>query len=141
VNRRAFLQRLASGLVVVGAAVDLERLLWVPGAKRYFIPDTHPMLMPACGHAICAPPFVPGDGTMFNPTCNIAGMYLKGTVPAFGFDWEAPPASSEMMQRAMRALQDQIERDITKAIMIGGTLPDHAGLPLPRRWLPQDGCL
>lgn len=35
-NRRAFLTTLAAGLA--GAALDPERLLWVPGQKTIFIP-------------------------------------------------------------------------------------------------------
>lgn len=35
-NRRAFLSTLAAGLA--GAALDPERLLWVPGQKTIFIP-------------------------------------------------------------------------------------------------------
>jgi hypothetical protein len=36
VNRRAFLRILALG--VVGHELDIDRLLWVPGAKKIFIP-------------------------------------------------------------------------------------------------------
>jgi len=36
-DRRRFLQLGAA--VVAGTAFDPERLLWVPGAKTYFIPD------------------------------------------------------------------------------------------------------
>lgn len=36
-NRRAFLQTLAAGLT--GAALDPERLLWVPGQKTIFLPS------------------------------------------------------------------------------------------------------
>jgi hypothetical protein len=42
VNRRAFLQRLGFGTVAAAAtatgAIDIERLLWVPGEKTIFIP-------------------------------------------------------------------------------------------------------
>lgn len=36
-NRRAFLATLAAGLA--GAAADPERLLWVPGRRKIFIPQ------------------------------------------------------------------------------------------------------
>ena len=36
VNRRAFLRILALG--VVGHELDIDRLLWVPGAKKIFLP-------------------------------------------------------------------------------------------------------
>jgi hypothetical protein len=39
-NRRAFFQRAA--LATVALAVDPERLLWTPGAKRIFIPKPSP---------------------------------------------------------------------------------------------------
>lgn len=35
-KRRAFLTALAAGLI--GAAVDVDKLLWVPGAKTIFLP-------------------------------------------------------------------------------------------------------
>lgn len=37
VNRRAFLRILALG--VVGHELDIDRLLWVPGSKKIFIPS------------------------------------------------------------------------------------------------------
>lgn len=36
VNRRAFLRILALG--VVGHELDIDRLLWVPGSKKIFLP-------------------------------------------------------------------------------------------------------
>lgn len=38
-NRRAFLRILALG--VVSQTFDVERFLWVPGAKTIFIPDAY----------------------------------------------------------------------------------------------------
>jgi len=43
VNRRAFLGTLAAGLA--GIALDPERLLWVPGQKRIFLPSPSPSLV------------------------------------------------------------------------------------------------
>jgi hypothetical protein len=40
-NRRAFLTTLAAGLA--GAALDPERLLWVPGKKTIFLPPLRPI--------------------------------------------------------------------------------------------------
>ena len=39
-SRRAFLVALASGLagLVAGAELDLDRLLWVPGQRKIFLP-------------------------------------------------------------------------------------------------------
>lgn len=37
VNRRAFLRILALG--VVGHELDIDRLLWVPGSKKIFLPS------------------------------------------------------------------------------------------------------
>jgi hypothetical protein len=37
-NRRQLLKLLASG--VVGSTLDVDRLLWVPGAKTIFLPTT-----------------------------------------------------------------------------------------------------
>lgn len=41
-NRRAFLARLAAGATAAAAMsfLDPERLLWVPGSKTFFIPET-----------------------------------------------------------------------------------------------------
>lgn len=38
-TRRQFLQR-AGAAIAAGMVLDPERLLWVPGAKTYFLPDT-----------------------------------------------------------------------------------------------------
>jgi hypothetical protein len=46
-NRRAFLGAL--GAAIAGATLDPERLLWVPGRKRIFIPAPQP--------AVFLPPF------------------------------------------------------------------------------------
>ena len=40
-SRRQFLRTLAAGLV--GSTIDVDKLLWVPGAKKIFIPS--PSLM------------------------------------------------------------------------------------------------
>jgi hypothetical protein len=37
VNRRAFLRILALG--VIGHELDIDRLLWVPGSKKIFLPS------------------------------------------------------------------------------------------------------
>ncbi len=38
-NRRTFLRILATG--VAGLELDVDRLLWVPGAKTIFLPTEH----------------------------------------------------------------------------------------------------
>lgn len=41
-NRRGFLQTL--GAALVGATLDPERLLWVPGQKTIFLPPVQPIV-------------------------------------------------------------------------------------------------
>jgi hypothetical protein len=40
-NRRSFLRLLVSGVAgtVASAELDIDRLLWIPGAKTFFIPN------------------------------------------------------------------------------------------------------
>lgn len=40
-NRRTFLRFLASGVAgtVASAELDIDRLLWIPGTKKFFIPN------------------------------------------------------------------------------------------------------
>lgn len=44
-DRRQFLRRLSSGLLATAAAhtLDLDKLLWVPGEKTYFLPSPRQM--------------------------------------------------------------------------------------------------
>lgn len=46
-NRRTFLRFLASGVAgtVASAELDIDRLLWVPGTKTFFIPDNPTLSM------------------------------------------------------------------------------------------------
>lgn len=41
-NRRAFLELIASGLIA--STVDVDRLLWIPNQKTIFIPSADPLL-------------------------------------------------------------------------------------------------
>ncbi len=45
-DRRSFLRVLALGAasVAIGATIDPERLLWVPGAKKIFLPPAKPVV-------------------------------------------------------------------------------------------------
>lgn len=42
-DRRNFLRLLATG--IVGMELDLDRLLWIPGAKKIFLPTPHLSIM------------------------------------------------------------------------------------------------
>lgn len=46
-NRRNFLARLLAGATgaALAATVDLDKLLWVPGAKTIFLPSVQPALL------------------------------------------------------------------------------------------------
>lgn len=46
-NRRTFLRFLASGVAgtVASAELDIDRLLWVPGTKTFFIPSNPTLTM------------------------------------------------------------------------------------------------
>src|SRR5690606_38205400 len=50
-DRRAFLKALTTGLAATAATavIDPEELLWVPGAKTYFLPPDPPAVTPVGG--------------------------------------------------------------------------------------------
>lgn len=79
-DRRGFLKLLASG--AVGAAVDVDKLLWIPGAKTIFLPPAPAIATPDDAafvrELVLGPGTTPNAGWMSVDCAN--GLLKKGDV-------------------------------------------------------------
>jgi hypothetical protein len=104
-NRRDFFKRtavVAAGLVV-GAELDVEKLLWVPKQKTYFLPSAHRALAAS----------VQG---LFSPSVDLAKQYREGMIgisTTYGFDWYKDSAT---LSRFTKDAVDAVVREMAARI-------------------------
>ncbi len=103
-NRRGFLKSLAAAVAGVAAyEADPERLLWVPGAKTFFLPPAKPVEL--------APAIVSGDDVV--PYIDaLSGQGVDAFEDPFAW-FKTPPADDICV--------DMTERSYTNAVGRGST--------------------
>jgi hypothetical protein len=126
-DRRGFLTRLALGLVGTAAAatVDLDKLLWEPGRKTYFLPPEKPTSWLFEGYGAPGQP-IPGlgcvsPGTMVNLADPETGISIR-----FAKEWHAKfdrlPARIDVLYAAspsgLVTLINAREKDILKRLAV-----------------------